>query len=59
MYEKVEKDNVLTELVNGADMYIVDIPTRRIMQCSEMKMDAIQTFKKNSESMFFKAVTNG
>lgn len=59
MYEKVEKDNVLTELNNGADMYIVDIPTRRVMRCAEMKMDAIQSFRDKAETMFFKALTNG
>lgn len=58
MYKLVEKSSVLTELNNGADMYIVDIPTQRVMNCADLTMSAIKSFIDKPESMFFKAITN-
>lgn len=58
MYEQVEKENVLSELNNGVAMYIVDIPTARVMQCANMTLSAVKSFIDKPEAMFFKAVTN-
>lgn len=56
MYELIEKENVITELNTGADLYIVDIPTRRVMNCSEMILTAIKSFIDKPEAMFFKVM---
>ena len=58
MYEQVEKANVLAEINEGADMYVVDIPTQRVMSCKEILIGAIVTFINKPETMFFKAVAN-
>ena len=58
MYELVEKDNVLTELNNGYVMYVVDIPTLRVMECANMTLSAVKSFIDKDEAMFFKAVAN-
>lgn len=54
MYEQVAKENVLTELNSGAEMYVVDIPTLRIMVCGAMTLSAVKTFIDKPEAMFFK-----
>lgn len=54
MYEQVEKDNVLTELNSGSAMYVVDIPTLRVMVCAEMTLSAVKSFIDKPEAMFFK-----
>lgn len=56
MYEKVEKENVLEEMNNGAEMYVVDIPTLRVLRCEEMLMSAVRSFMDKEEAMFFKKV---
>lgn len=58
MYEQVEKTNVLTELNSGAVMYVVDIPTQRVMDCANMTLSAVKSFIEKPEAMFFKAVAN-
>ena len=58
MYELVEKVNVLTELNKASLMYVVDIPTLRIMECANMTLSAIKSFIEKDEAMFIKAVTN-
>ena len=58
MYKLVEKDNVLTELNSGAVMYVVDIPTARVMECANMTLSAVKSFIDKPEAMFFKAVAN-
>jgi len=58
MYELVEKDNVLKELNSGALMYVVDIPTARVMECANMTLSAVKSFIDKPEAMFFKAVAN-
>ena len=59
MYELVSKENVLEELNNGSDLYCVDIPTARVMKCTDMRLSAIKGFIDKPETMFFKAVVNG
>jgi hypothetical protein len=56
MYEQVEKKNVVTELNKGSKLYVVDIPTCRIMPCGNMSMDAIKSFEDKESAMFFKEV---
>lgn len=58
MYEQVEKANVLTELNSGAAMYVVDIPTQRVIECANMTLSAVKSFINKPEAMFFKAVAN-
>lgn len=58
MYEKIEKENVLEEMNNGAEMYVVDIPTLRVIRCEEMLMSAVRSFMDKAEAMFFKKVEN-
>ena len=58
MYVLVEKENVLTELNNGAVMYVVDIPTARVMECASMILSAVKSFIDKPEAMFFKEVAN-
>lgn len=58
MYELVEKENVLTELNNGADLYVVDIPTLRVMRCVEMTLQAVKSFIDKPEALFVEAVDN-
>ena len=59
MYEQIKKEDVLEELNNGSDLYCVDIPTARVMQCTDMRLSAIKGFIDKPETMFFKAVANG
>jgi len=59
MYELIEKDNVLNELNSGAVMYVVDIPTQRVMECANMTLSAVKSFIDKPEAMFFKEVNNG
>jgi hypothetical protein len=58
-YTMVEKTDVLTELNNGTEMYIVDFPTLRVMRCDEMTFSAVRSFIDKPEAMFFKVVANG
>ena len=59
MYKLVSKENVLEEINNGSDLYCVDIPTERVMVCTDMRLSAIKSFIDKPETMFFKAVANG
>lgn len=56
MYELVDKSNVLIELNNGSVMYVVDIPTYRVMECATMTLQAVKSFIDKPEAMFFKEV---
>lgn len=58
MYEKVEKNEVLEEMNNGAEMWVVDFSTRRVMECGEMLISAVRSFVDKDEAMFFKKVGN-
>ena len=58
MYDLVEKGNVLEEMSNGSEMYVVDIPTSRVIACLDMKLSAVKSFLDKPESMFFKKVEN-
>lgn len=58
MYELVEKEDVITELNSGAKMYVVDIPTLRVMECEYMTLQAVKSFVEKPEAMFFKEVAN-
>lgn len=56
MYKLVEKENVLAELNGGSVMYVVDIPTYRVMECANMTLSAVKSFIDKPEVMFFKVV---
>jgi len=56
MYEAIEKENVLAEMNAGATVYIVDIPTFRVMACGNMTLSAVKSFIDKPETMFFKEV---
>lgn len=58
MYKQIEKETVLTELNNGSDLYCVDIPTLRVMNCADMTLSAVKGFIDRPETMFFKRVVN-
>ena len=58
MYELIAKEEVLTTLNSGAPMYVVDIPTQRVMECANMTLSAVKSFIDKPEAMFFKAVVN-
>lgn len=58
MYEQVEKANVLTEINGGAVLYVVDIPTGRVIECANMTLSAVKSFIDKEDAMFFKAVAN-
>ena len=58
MYEQIEKANVLTELNSGSEMYVVDIPTQRVMNCAAMTLSAVKSFIDNPGAMFFKRVAD-
>ena len=58
MYEQVDKDNVLIELNTGSLMYVVDIPTMRVMECANMTLAAVKSFINKPEAMFFKVAAN-
>lgn len=53
-YVQVDKSEVLTELNDGAVMYVVDIPTLRVMECANMTLSVIKSFIDKPETMFFK-----
>ncbi len=59
MYELVSKENVLEVLNNGSEVYCVDIPTARVMKCTEMTLSSVKFFIDKPEAMFFKVVANG
>lgn len=59
MYELVSKENVLEVLNNGSEVYCVDIPTGRVMECANMTLSAVKSFIDKPEAMFFKVVANG
>lgn len=58
MYEKVNKENVIEEINKGVELWCVDIPTLRVMACSEMQLQAIKGFIAKAEAMFFKGTTS-
>lgn len=58
MYEQIEKADVLTELNGGSEMYAVDIPTQRVMDCADMTLSAVKSFIDKPGAMFFKRVDN-
>jgi len=39
-------------------MYVVDIPTQRVMDCSNMTIGAVVSFTNKPEAMSFKVVAN-
>lgn len=57
-YKQLEKDKVLDELNNGSKLYMVDIPTQRVVDCSTMTIGAVISFIDKPEAMFFKEVAN-
>lgn len=58
MYELVNKELVIEEINRGAEMWCVDIPTQRVMACSDMSLQAIRSFITKPEAMFFKGTTS-
>lgn len=58
MYKNVEKSSVLEEMNTGAEMYLVDFSTRRVLDCGEMLISAVRSFIDKDEAMFFKKVKN-
>lgn len=58
MYEAVEKVNVLAELNAGSKIYMVDIPTQRVVDCSTITIGAVVSFIDKPEAMFFREVAN-
>lgn len=54
MYKQIEKENVLSELNSGSDLYCVDFPTFRVMRCADMTLSAVKSFIEKTESEFFK-----
>lgn len=58
MYELIAKENVLTELNSGSVMYVVDIPTFRIMECANLTLAAIKSLLEKPSVMFFKEIVN-
>jgi hypothetical protein len=58
MYDLIKKEDVLKELNGGAVMYVVDIPTQRVMDCANMTLSAVKSFIDKPEAMFFKAVAD-
>lgn len=58
MYKQIENTAVLTELNSGAQLYVVDVATKRVMACSDLTMGAILSFIDNTEIMFFEALAN-
>lgn len=58
MYKQIENAAVLIELNSGAQLYVVDIATKRVMACSDLTMGAILSFIDNTEIMFFEALAN-
>lgn len=58
MYEQIEKADVLTELNSGSEMYAVDSPTQRVMNCADMTLAAVKSFIDKPGAMFFKRVDN-
>ena len=57
-YQLIEKENVLTEFTSGAVMYVVDIPTNRVIECAYITLSAVKSFIDKPEAMFFKEVAN-
>lgn len=58
MYSQIEKDKVLTELNADTKLYMVDIPTQRVVDCATMTIGAVVSFIDKPEAMFFKEVAN-
>lgn len=56
VYEQVARELVLSEMNSGAVMYVVDIPTYRVMECANMTLAAVKSFIDKPEAMFFKVV---
>lgn len=56
MYVLVDKDNVLKELNNEPQLYVVDVPTLRVMECANMTLQAVKSFMDKPEAVFLKAV---
>ena len=59
MYEQIKKEDVLEVLNKGSEVYCVDIPTARVMECTNMTLSAVKSFIDKPEAMFFKVVANG
>ena len=59
MYVQIKKEDVLEVLNNGSEVYCVDIPTARVMECTNMTLSAVKSFIDKPEAMFFKVVANG
>ena len=57
-YVQVEKENVLSELNGSSKLYMVDIPTQRVVDCATMTIGAVISFIDKPEAMFFKEVAN-
>lgn len=56
VYEQVARELVLSEMNSGAVMYVVDIPTYRVMECANLTLAAVKSFIDKPEAMFFKVV---
>jgi len=58
MYSQVDKENVLTELNNGSELYCVDFRTFRVMWCGDLTLNAVKSFIDNKNVLFFKRSVN-
>ena len=57
-YEEVKKEYVIQTIANGNTVLLCDFPTKRIMDCDDMTVGAIQGFMEKTETKFFKEVAN-
>lgn len=52
MYKIIPNDKVLSEFVSGAELYVADITTLRLMSCSELTLQAIKSFINKADTVF-------
>jgi len=58
-YTELKKDYVIETLAKGAVVIVCDFSTMRMLDCTEMTVNAILAFIEKAETVFFKGVANG
>ena len=57
-YEELKKEYIFQTIAKGDTVLLCDFPTKRIMDCDDLTVGAIQGFMEKSEVKFFKEVAS-
>ena len=57
-YTETKKEYVIESLGKGQSVLVVDFQTMRVMDCTEMTVNTINSYIAKSDTKFFKVTSN-